>query len=57
MTSLADAGVRDAHVGIDVPIGTAAIPGLPTARPEQIAPVYWELHTAGRDQAERVFGP
>ncbi|WP_330340259.1 SDR family NAD(P)-dependent oxidoreductase [Streptomyces sp. NBC_00557] len=54
---LADAGtgVQAAHVGIDVSIGTAVIPGLPTAQPEQIAPVYWELHTTARDQAERVF--
>jgi short-subunit dehydrogenase len=52
---LADTGVQAAHVGIDVSIGTAVIPGLPTARPEQISPVYWELHTTGRDQAERVF--
>jgi NAD(P)-dependent dehydrogenase (short-subunit alcohol dehydrogenase family) len=39
---LADAGtgVQAAHVGIDVSIGTAVIPGLPTAQPEQIAPVY-----------------
>ncbi|MGW1987896.1 SDR family NAD(P)-dependent oxidoreductase [Streptomyces collinus] len=54
---LADAGtgVQAAHVGIDVSIGTAVIPGLPTAQPEQIAPVYWELHATARDQAERVF--
>ncbi|MER6374735.1 hypothetical protein ABT255_41690 [Streptomyces mirabilis] len=53
---LADAGtgVQAAHVGIDVSIGTAVIPGLPTAQPEQIAPVYWELHATARDQAERV---
>ncbi|MGW3744279.1 hypothetical protein ACWD62_27730 [Streptomyces sp. NPDC005146] len=29
---------------------------FPTAQPEQISPVYWELHTTGRDQAEHVFG-
>jgi short-subunit dehydrogenase len=53
---LAGTGVQGAHVGIDVSIGTAVIPGLPTAQPEQISPVYWQLHTTGRDQAEHVFG-
>lgn len=51
----ADTGIQAAHVGIDVSIGTAVIPGLPTAQPEQISPVYWELHTTRRDQAELVF--
>ncbi|MFD1538578.1 hypothetical protein [Nonomuraea guangzhouensis] len=36
-------------------IGVSVIPGLPTAQPEQISPVYWELHTTHRDEAERVF--
>ncbi|QJS98938.1 SDR family NAD(P)-dependent oxidoreductase [Streptomyces asoensis] len=52
---LAGTGVQAAHVGIDVSIGTAVIPGLPTARPEQISPLYWELHTTHREEAERVF--
>jgi short-subunit dehydrogenase len=52
---LADTGIQAAHVGIDVSIGTAIIPGLPTAQPEQISPVYWELHSTHRDDAERVF--
>ncbi|MFD5739598.1 SDR family NAD(P)-dependent oxidoreductase [Streptomyces massasporeus] len=52
---LADSGVQAAHVGIDVSIGTSVIPGFPTAQPEEIAPVYWELHTTHRDKAERVF--
>ena len=52
---LAGTGIQAAHVGIDVSIGTAVIPGLPTAQPEQISPVYWELHTTKRDQAEHVF--
>ncbi|WP_234477201.1 hypothetical protein [Streptomyces sp. MBT65] len=25
------------------------------ARPEQITPLYWELHTSKRDEAELVF--
>ncbi|MFI9832434.1 SDR family NAD(P)-dependent oxidoreductase [Streptomyces sp. NPDC051913] len=48
-------GVQAAHVGIDVSIGTPAVPGFPTAQPEEIAPVYWDLHTTKRDQAELVF--
>ncbi|MCW8382471.1 SDR family NAD(P)-dependent oxidoreductase [Streptomyces justiciae] len=48
-------GIQAAHVGIDVSIGTPAVPGFPTAQPEEISPVYWDLHTAKRDQAELVF--
>ncbi|WP_329159835.1 SDR family NAD(P)-dependent oxidoreductase [Streptomyces sp. NBC_01717] len=48
-------GVQAAHVGIDVSIGTPAVPGFPTAQPEEISPVYFELHTTKRDQAELVF--
>ncbi|WP_406433800.1 SDR family NAD(P)-dependent oxidoreductase [Streptomyces sp. NBC_01589] len=53
---LAGTGIQAAHVGIDVSIGTAVIESaLPVAPPEAISPVYWELHTTHRDQAERVF--
>ncbi|CAL9279573.1 SDR family NAD(P)-dependent oxidoreductase [Streptomyces sp. SudanB52_2052] len=48
-------GIQAAHVGIDVSIGTPAVPGFPTAQPEEIAPVYWDLHSTKRDQAELVF--
>jgi NADP-dependent 3-hydroxy acid dehydrogenase YdfG len=48
-------GIQAAHVGIDVSIGTPAVPGFPTAQPDEISPVYWELHTARRDHAELVF--
>jgi NAD(P)-dependent dehydrogenase (short-subunit alcohol dehydrogenase family) len=48
-------GIQAAHVGIDVSIGMSVVPGFPTAKPEQIAPVYWDLHTTRRDQAELVF--
>ncbi len=48
-------GVQAAHVGINVSIGTPAIPGFPTAQPEEISPVYWDLHTTKRDQAELVY--
>ncbi|SDM32087.1 short chain dehydrogenase [Streptomyces sp. cf386] len=54
---LADAGtgIQAAHVGIDASIGVSVIPGLEAARPEQISPLYWELHTTKRDEAELVF--
>jgi NAD(P)-dependent dehydrogenase (short-subunit alcohol dehydrogenase family) len=52
---LAGSGVQAAHVAIDVAIGTSFLPELPVAQPEEIAPIYWELHTTGRDEAERVF--
>ena len=48
-------GVQAAHVAINVSIGTPAVPGFPTAQPEEISPVYWDLHTTKRDQAELVF--
>ncbi|KOG30748.1 SDR family NAD(P)-dependent oxidoreductase [Streptomyces resistomycificus] len=52
---LAGSGVQAAHIGIDASIGVSVIPGLEAARPEQIAPLYWELHTTRRDEAELVF--
>jgi len=52
---LAEVGIQAAHVGIDASIGISVIPGLEAARPEQISPLYWELHTTKRDQAECVF--
>jgi NAD(P)-dependent dehydrogenase (short-subunit alcohol dehydrogenase family) len=52
---LAGTGIQAAHVAIDVSIGTSVIPGFPTAKPEEISPGYWELHTTHRDEAERVF--
>jgi NADP-dependent 3-hydroxy acid dehydrogenase YdfG len=48
-------GVQAAHVAIDVSIGTAVMPGRPVAQAEEISPVYWELTTTRRDQAELVF--
>jgi NADP-dependent 3-hydroxy acid dehydrogenase YdfG len=51
----ADTGIQAAHVGIDASIGVSVIPGLEAAKPEQISPLYWELHTTKRDQAELVF--
>ncbi len=52
---LADSGIQAAHVAIDVSLGAVApVPEFPTAMPDEVAPVYWELHT-NHDQAERVF--
>lgn len=51
---LADEGIQAAHVAIGVWIGDRAPEGTPTATADQIAPVYWDLHTH-RDQAERIF--
>ncbi|MEW2157176.1 SDR family NAD(P)-dependent oxidoreductase [Streptomyces sp. NPDC007189] len=48
-------GVQAAHVAIDVSIGSAVMPGHAVAQAEEISPVYWELHTTRRDQAEVVF--
>ncbi|MBA4864648.1 SDR family NAD(P)-dependent oxidoreductase [Streptomyces sp. PSKA54] len=51
---LAGSGVYAGHVAINVWIGQGGPEGFPTATPEQIAPLYWELHEA-RDRAEAVF--
>ncbi|MGP4087590.1 SDR family NAD(P)-dependent oxidoreductase [Streptomyces sp. KR55] len=51
---LADTGVYAAHVAIDVWIGEGGPEGIPSATPEQIAPLYWDLHES-RDQPEAVF--
>jgi hypothetical protein len=47
-------GIQAAHIAIGVWIGLEGPEGFPTAAPEQIAPVYWDLHT-NRGEAERVF--
>ncbi|NUP52257.1 MAG: SDR family NAD(P)-dependent oxidoreductase [Catenulispora sp.] len=51
---LAGTGVQAGHVAIGTWIGTDNPPGVPTASAEEIAPLYWDLHTR-RDEAERVF--
>ncbi|MGW3291848.1 SDR family NAD(P)-dependent oxidoreductase [Streptomyces sp. NPDC001002] len=52
---LADTGIQAAHVGIDSSIGVSVLPGVEAARPEQISPMYWDLHTTERDKDELVF--
>ncbi|MEU6913837.1 SDR family NAD(P)-dependent oxidoreductase [Streptomyces olindensis] len=51
---LAGTGIQAAHVAIGVWIGAGGPPEIPTAEAEDIAPLYWDLHTQ-RDEAERVF--
>ena len=51
---LAPEGIQAAHVAIGVFIGATGSAGFPTAMPDQIAPLYWDLHVH-RDQAERVY--
>lgn len=51
---LTGTGVQAAHVAIGVWIGAGGPEGVPSAEPEQIAPVYWELHEQ-RDRPEVVF--
>ncbi|MFB4285612.1 SDR family NAD(P)-dependent oxidoreductase [Nonomuraea sp. MTCD27] len=51
---LAGSGVYAAHVAITAWIGEGGPKGIPTATPEQIAPLYWDLYER-RDQPELVF--
>lgn len=51
---LSGTGVYAAHMAINVSINVAAIPGFPTAPAEDIAAVYWDLHTK-RAEAEHIF--
>lgn len=51
---LSGTGVYAAHMAIDVSINVPTIPGFPTAPAEDIAAVYWDLHTT-REAAEHVF--
>lgn len=53
-TELAGTGVYAGHVAISVWIGNDGPEGIPSAEPDQIAPLYWDLHEA-RDRAEFVF--
>lgn len=48
-------GIQAAHVALDVTIGTPTFYGQSKATADQISPLYWELHTTDRDNAERIF--
>ncbi|MFG2366877.1 SDR family NAD(P)-dependent oxidoreductase [Streptomyces mirabilis] len=52
---LVDTGIQVAHIGLDATIGTLTFYGQPRATADQISPIYWDLHTTHRDQAERIF--
>lgn len=48
-------GIQAAHIAIDVALGGVSIdPALKAATAEDVAPVYWELHSTKRDQSEVV---
>ncbi|MEU3244266.1 MULTISPECIES: SDR family NAD(P)-dependent oxidoreductase [unclassified Streptomyces] len=51
---LTGTGVYAGHVALDVNIGQSTFYGQPRATPDQISPIYWDLHTE-RDTAERIF--
>ena len=51
---LAGTGVHAAHVAINIWIGDGGPPGFPTATPEQIAPLYWDLYERNH-RSEVVF--
>jgi NADP-dependent 3-hydroxy acid dehydrogenase YdfG len=51
---LTGSGVYAAHVAINVWIGGGGPEGSPTATPEQIAPLYWDLHERS-ERPEAVF--
>ncbi|MFE3033012.1 SDR family NAD(P)-dependent oxidoreductase [Streptomyces canus] len=48
-------GIQAAHVAIQATIGTPTFYGQPKVTADRISPLYWELHTTDRDQAERIF--
>lgn len=52
---LSDNGIQAAHVAIDVSIDKSVVPGFPVAPADEIAAVYWDLHTTKRDVAEFVY--
>ncbi|QZH60922.1 SDR family oxidoreductase [Mycolicibacterium farcinogenes] len=51
---LSDTGVYAAHVAIGAWIGDGGPEGFPSATTDQIAPIYWELHST-RQAAEHIF--
>ena len=53
---LAGSGVHAGHVAISVWIGDGGPAGIPSAQPDQIAPLYWEMHEA-RDRLRPTSPP
>ncbi|GAP52921.1 hypothetical protein [Streptomyces azureus] len=52
---LAGSGIQFAHVALDVALGMSPSYGRPTATLDQVSPLHRDLHTAHRDEAERIF--
>ncbi len=53
---LADTGIQVAHVAIDIALGGSVLhPDAPSASPDQVAPLYWDLHSTKRDVAEYIY--
>jgi NADP-dependent 3-hydroxy acid dehydrogenase YdfG len=52
--AFAGTGIYAGNVAISVFIGTSAPQGVPHAAPDEIAEVYWDLHT-NRSQPERLI--
>lgn len=51
---LSGTGIYAGHVALDVNIGPSTFYGQPRATPDQISPMYWDLHI-NRDTAEQIF--
>ncbi|MFG6197020.1 SDR family NAD(P)-dependent oxidoreductase [Nonomuraea sp. JJY05] len=51
---LSGSGIHAAHIAINTWLGEGGPEGIPSATPEQVAPLYWDLYERG-DQAEAVF--
>jgi hypothetical protein len=51
---LAGSGIHTAHIAINTWFGEGGPEDIPSATPEQVAPLYWDLYER-RDQAEAVF--
>jgi hypothetical protein len=50
----AGSGIYAAHIALNTWFGGGGLEGIPSAGPEQVAPLYWDLYER-RDQAEAVF--
>ncbi|MFE2564435.1 hypothetical protein [Streptomyces mirabilis] len=51
---LSESGIYTAHIAISTRLGEGGPEGIPSAAPEHVAPLYWDLHER-RDLAEVVF--
>ncbi len=51
---LSGSGIYAAHIAINTWLGERGPEGIPSATPEQVAPLYWDLYER-RETAEAVF--